>query len=149
MSFLQMLAGIGFAFRFSPTRILERRQGLAAWSGWLRKNETANHWSHAFRDIPQWNTFDYGNVDYWDRRYKQDTVPYDWYQRYGDVAHLLERYVPKASRIMMAGCGNAVMSKDMVADGYQEIINIDFSSVVIEMMQKKYQDVPQLKYMTM
>lgn len=37
----------------------------------------------------------------------------------------------------------------MVKDGYNEIVNIDISPVVIEAMKKKYQDVPQLKYMTM
>lgn len=39
----------------------------------------------------------------------------------------------------------AVLSEDMVNDGYKEIVNIDISSVVIEAMQKKYQDYPQLK----
>lgn len=38
-----------------------------------------------------------------------------------------------------------VMSEDMVTDGYVEIVNIDISSVVIEMMRKKYFDVPQLQ----
>ncbi|KAI4982362.1 hypothetical protein ZWY2020_022854 [Hordeum vulgare] len=42
-----------------------------------------------------------------------------------------------------------VMSEDMVADGYVEIINIDISSVLIEMMRKKYFDLPQLQYMQM
>jgi hypothetical protein len=37
------------------------------------------------------------------------------------------------------------MSEDMVADGYREIINIDISSVLIEMMRKKYFDLPQLQ----
>jgi hypothetical protein len=37
------------------------------------------------------------------------------------------------------------MSEDMAADGYREIINIDISSVLIEMMRKKYFDLPQLQ----
>lgn len=49
----------------------------------------------------------------------------------------------------MVGCGNAVISEDMVNDGYQEIINIDISSVVIEAMHTKYHDLPQLKYLKM
>ncbi|CAM6087950.1 unnamed protein product [Calypogeia fissa] len=47
----------------------------------------------------------------------------------------------------MGGCGNAVISEDMVNDGYQDIVNVDISSVVIEVMQKKYKDVPQLSYL--
>lgn len=37
------------------------------------------------------------------------------------------------------------MSEDMVSDGYAEIMNIDISSVVIEMMRKKYFNIPQLQ----
>ena len=39
----------------------------------------------------------------------------------------------------------AVMSEDMVNNGYCEIVNIDISSVVIAAMQSKYKDFPQLK----
>ncbi|CAI0560325.1 unnamed protein product [Linum tenue] len=42
-----------------------------------------------------------------------------------------------------------VMSEDMVKDGYEDIMNIDISSVAIEMMSKKYEYIPQLKYMKM
>lgn len=41
------------------------------------------------------------------------------------------------------------MSEDMVRDGYREIVNIDISSVAIGMMQKKYEHIPQLKYIHM
>jgi ubiquinone/menaquinone biosynthesis C-methylase UbiE len=49
----------------------------------------------------------------------------------------------------MVGCGNSLMSEDMVKDGYEDIMNVDISSVAIEMMQTKYASVPQLKYMQM
>lgn len=38
-----------------------------------------------------------------------------------------------------------VISEDMVKDGFEDIMNIDISSVAIEMMKKKYESVPQLK----
>ncbi|KAG6679754.1 hypothetical protein I3842_13G008200 [Carya illinoinensis] len=41
------------------------------------------------------------------------------------------------------------MSEDMVKDGYEDIMNIDISSVAIDMMRKKYGNIPQLKYMQM
>ena len=37
------------------------------------------------------------------------------------------------------------MSEDMVKDGYEEIMNIDISSVAIDMMRRKYEHIPQLK----
>lgn len=37
------------------------------------------------------------------------------------------------------------MSEDMVKDGYEDIINVDISSVAIDMMRRKYENIPQLK----
>ncbi|CAA2972123.1 methyltransferase 13 [Olea europaea subsp. europaea] len=37
----------------------------------------------------------------------------------------------------------------MVDDGYEDVVNIDISSVVIEAMQKKYSNRPHLKYIKM
>lgn len=37
------------------------------------------------------------------------------------------------------------MSEDMVKDGYEDIINIDISSVAIDMMRRKYENIPKLK----
>lgn len=39
------------------------------------------------------------------------------------------------------------MSEDMVKDGYEEIVNVDISTVAIDMMRRKYEDVPQMKCM--
>lgn len=41
------------------------------------------------------------------------------------------------------------MSEDMIKDGYEDIVNIDISSVAIEIMRRKYEHIPQLKYMQM
>ncbi|KAG6471277.1 hypothetical protein ZIOFF_072388 [Zingiber officinale] len=42
-----------------------------------------------------------------------------------------------------------VLGESMVDDGYQDVVNIDISSVVIEAMQEKYSDRPRLKYIKM
>lgn len=39
----------------------------------------------------------------------------------------------------------AVMSEDMVKDGYVEIVNVDISSVAIDMMRRKYEHIPELQ----
>lgn len=41
------------------------------------------------------------------------------------------------------------MSEDMIKDGYTEIMNIDISAIVIEMMKRKYAVVRQLKCNTL
>ncbi|XP_070043264.1 uncharacterized protein [Nicotiana tomentosiformis] len=103
------------------------------------------------RDVSACNTYNYGDALYWDARYLQEAGcgSFDWYQRYSALRPFVRNYVPTSSRILMVGCGNAVMSEDMVKDGYEEIVNVDISTVAIDMMRRKYEHVPQLKYMQM
>lgn len=78
-------------------------------------------------------------------------------------------YIPHHHhRVLVVGCGNsgislflsyftwfglsrlidfAAFSEGMVDDGYEDVVNIDISSVVIEAMQKKYSNRPHLKCM--
>ncbi|KAH7331211.1 hypothetical protein KP509_20G020300 [Ceratopteris richardii] len=92
---------------------------------------------------------DYGDPSFWDRTYAKGPETLEWYQSYSDIAPLLRRYVPTTCRVLMIGCGNAEISEDMVKNGYNEIVNIDNSAVVIKGMQEKYQHVPQLRYEVM
>lgn len=104
-----------------------------------------------FRDFSACNTYNYGDSLYWDARYIQEAScgSFDWYQRYSSLRLFVRKYIPTSSRVLMVGCGNALMSEDMVQDGYEEIMNIDISSVAIDMMRRKYENVPQLQYMQM
>jgi len=91
----------------------------------------------------------YGEAWYWDERYRKEAGPFDWYQKYPALAPLLRLYLAPHHRLLLVGCGNSVFGENMVDDGYQDVVNIDISSVVIEQMKKKYHDKPQLKYMKM
>ncbi|CAN6444822.1 unnamed protein product [Victoria cruziana] len=104
---------------------------------------------YAHRDVSNCNTYNYGDALYWDGRYLQEVPPYDWYQRYSALRPFVSRYIPKASRLLMLGCGTAVMSEEMINDGYEYVMNVDISSVAIHMMKKKNEHVPQLEYMQM
>nr|QTZ19567.1 methyltransferase 13 [Bixa orellana] len=92
----------------------------------------------------------YGEPWYWDNRYTNESGPFDWYQKYPPLAPLIHLYIPSYNqRILIVGCGNSAFSKSMVDDGYEDVVNIDISSVVVEAMQNKYSDRPQLKYIKM
>eukprot|EP00268_Persea_americana_P009249 TRINITY_DN13691_c0_g1_i1.p1 TRINITY_DN13691_c0_g1~~TRINITY_DN13691_c0_g1_i1.p1 ORF type:complete len:152 (-),score=33.61 TRINITY_DN13691_c0_g1_i1:586-1041(-) len=91
----------------------------------------------------------YGEPWYWDNRYSQDPGPFDWYQKYPALSPLLDLYLLRHHRILLVGCGNSALGEGMVGDGYKDLVNIDISSVVIEAMQKKYQERPELKYIKM
>ncbi|KAF2319664.1 hypothetical protein GH714_017902 [Hevea brasiliensis] len=90
-----------------------------------------------YRDVSSCNTYDYGDALCWDARYVQENASFDWYQRYSSLRPSVRRYIPTSSRVLMIGCGNSLMSEDMVKDGYEDIMNIDISSVAIEMMKKQ------------
>ena len=49
--------------------------------------------------------------------------------------------------ILVVGCGNSKMSEGMIDDGFQNIMNIDFSKNVIDKMTEHYAEkMPQLKF---
>ncbi|KAH6808566.1 S-adenosyl-L-methionine-dependent methyltransferases superfamily protein [Perilla frutescens var. frutescens] len=92
----------------------------------------------------------YGEAWYWDNRYAQDPSTFDWYQKYSSLAPLIRLYLPHHHHpILVVGCGNSAFSEGVVDDGYDEVINVDISSVVIEAMQRKYSNHPHLKYLVM
>ncbi|KAH9766449.1 methyltransferase 11 domain-containing protein [Citrus sinensis] len=81
----------------------------------------------------------YGEPWYWDNRYAHESGPFDWYQKYPSLAPLIKLYVPSHhQRILIVGCGNSAFSEGMVDDGYEDVVNVDISSVVIEAMMKNF-----------
>lgn len=91
-------------------------------------------------------TQSYSEQWYWDERYTNESDPFDWYQNYASLAPLINLYVPhRPHPVLVIGCGNSAFSEGMVDDGYEDVVSIDISSVVIDAMVKKYSDRPQLK----
>ncbi|KAF5355280.1 hypothetical protein D9758_006080 [Tetrapyrgos nigripes] len=91
-------------------------------------------------NLPQSND-QYGTKEYWNSRYAQeaDGSSFDWFKSYSDIAHIIHELIPeRASRILMLGCGNSKLSEEMYEDGYKNIVNIDYSAVVIEQMQNRH-----------
>ena len=83
----------------------------------------------------------YGDPKYWDERYtKYKDSTFDWLEDFKSLEPLLLQFIQKTDRILMLGCGNAELSEDMYDAGYQNITNIDISSVVIETMRERNAD---------
>uniref|UniRef100_A0A1J3GPX6 Methyltransferase-like protein 13 n=1 Tax=Noccaea caerulescens TaxID=107243 RepID=A0A1J3GPX6_NOCCA len=92
-------------------------------------------------------TQSYSEQWYWDDRYTNESEPFDWYQKYSSLAPLINLYVPLRNHpVLVIGCGNSAFSEGMVDDGYEDVVNIDISSVVIDSMNTKYSNRPQLKF---
>ncbi|KXJ26006.1 EEF1A lysine methyltransferase 4 [Exaiptasia diaphana] len=98
-------------------------------------------------DLPDKNET-YKLKEYWDERYSKEDS-FEWCKSYGDFKQLLSENINKGDRILMLGCGNSSLSEDMYRDGYINIVNIDFSPVVIENMRKKCQDMIDMEWRIM
>ena len=60
----------------------------------------------------------------------RDAGEFDWFKKYADIKQHLAPLIPsKDARILMLGCGNSTLSRDMYDDGYTNILNIDVSLV--------------------
>ncbi|KAI0738534.1 S-adenosyl-L-methionine-dependent methyltransferase [Daedaleopsis nitida] len=96
---------------------------------------------------------EYGTKKYWDQRYTQESEDssFDWFKSYSDVAEIMREIVPdKSSRILMLGCGNSTLSQDMYDDGYKNIVNTDYSAILIEKMRHKHeQSTPEMEWYEM
>jgi SAM-dependent methyltransferase len=82
----------------------------------------------------------YKDKAYWDERFK-DEQSYDWLLNFQQIKdHLLPLIKTLESKILVIGCGNSSFSADLYDAGYENIVNIDFSVVVIDSMRAKYKD---------
>ncbi|CAD6887853.1 unnamed protein product [Tilletia controversa] len=89
------------------------------------------------------NNAEFQTLEYWDRRYRakaaQGEQVFEWFKGYEEIRDTLTELIPdRNARILMLGCGNSGLSADMVADGYSNITNLDFSTVVIEQMKEQH-----------
>lgn len=89
--------------------------------------------------------------DYWDARFQQEEK-YDWLVTYAQVRASLLPHLRQnpAQRILVVGCGNSTFSADLYDDGFHNITNIDFSSVVIDNMRAAHEKQrPEMQWVTM
>ncbi|CAD8191305.1 unnamed protein product [Paramecium octaurelia] len=84
----------------------------------------------------------YGKLEYWERRYSENDKPFEWYQNYDNLKDIVTQYINHNSRILNIGCGNSNIPEDMYKEGYQWIVNLDFSKAVIEFMKEKFKSYP-------
>lgn len=49
----------------------------------------------------------YGESWYWDKRYANESGPFDWYQKYHSLEPLINLYIPRGRKVLVVGCGNS------------------------------------------
>ncbi len=82
----------------------------------------------------------YSELSYWNQRYQSlgKGINYDYIASFEMLKELLEGYLTETSiKILIVGCGNSAFSEELYDLGYHNIINIDFSDVVINQLKEK------------
>lgn len=73
--------------------------------------------------------------------------PFEWYYPFQQFADMLNERVAKSARIMDAGCGNSELIQNLVDDGFEEVVGVDFSRVAIDQLKKRCEDYPEIELM--
>lgn len=80
----------------------------------------------------------YGRIHFWDEWYTNEPEPFEWYYPYKKFAGVINDHVAKEAKSLYAGCGNSYFLEDMVKDGFIDVVGVDFSRVVIDMLKVRY-----------
>jgi ubiquinone/menaquinone biosynthesis C-methylase UbiE len=88
--------------------------------------------------LPKCNS-DYATKEYWNWRYEHEEN-YEWFKTYQDLKPVLSKYIKKRHKVLVVGCGNSELSANLYDDHEgMEIVNIDYSEIVIQKMTTKNQ----------
>lgn len=79
----------------------------------------------------------YSRRDYWDWRFEQEGAK-EWLADYATLRPLLRPLLQPHHRILLLGCGNSSLGADLHADGFVEVVNTDFSEVVVARQRRRY-----------
>lgn len=81
---------------------------------------------------------DYGTTEYWEERYRNDSNPYDWYQRWENMKELLKDYMTLDDKILVIGNGTSRLPEEIYDEGYRGVEAMDISTVAVEIMHERF-----------
>ncbi|XP_054549450.1 eEF1A lysine and N-terminal methyltransferase isoform X2 [Talpa occidentalis] len=81
---------------------------------------------------------EFGSADYWEKFFQQrGKKAFEWYGTYLELCGVLHKYIKPREKVLVVGCGNSELSEQLYDVGYQDIVNIDISEVVIKQMKDR------------
>eukprot|EP00933_Yihiella_yeosuensis_P018171 TRINITY_DN15019_c0_g1_i1.p1 TRINITY_DN15019_c0_g1~~TRINITY_DN15019_c0_g1_i1.p1 ORF type:complete len:218 (+),score=43.47 TRINITY_DN15019_c0_g1_i1:102-755(+) len=96
---------------------------------------------------------DYGSgPKYWNKRYKEDTKPFEWLESFVELESLIKEATAGklTAEVLNVGCGTSPLPENMYDHGYKDIVNIDTAGVCIRQMSEKNRVLrPELKWLEM
>ncbi|GHJ90055.1 hypothetical protein NliqN6_6457 [Naganishia liquefaciens] len=106
--------------------------------------------------LPEDNT-GYGTQEYWEKRYASEgqDSSFDWFLQPEYLLPLLEPYLlecgkGKDVRVLMLGCGNSLLGEVMYDAGYHNVVNVDYSAILIAQMRARHAELrPDMQWLEM
>eukprot|EP01006_Ploeotia_vitrea_P031673 TRINITY_DN63987_c0_g1_i4.p1 TRINITY_DN63987_c0_g1~~TRINITY_DN63987_c0_g1_i4.p1 ORF type:complete len:212 (+),score=31.48 TRINITY_DN63987_c0_g1_i4:28-663(+) len=99
-------------------------------------------------DIPN-DVNEYKKQEYWDKRYTNEES-YEWLRKFDDIKDVLAEQLKPHHKLLHVGCGNSSLGVDLLQAGLVDtVVNVDYSSVVIERMKKKFGESKNLQWLQM
>jgi EEF1A lysine methyltransferase 4 len=90
----------------------------------------------------------YKTKEYWDERFQKEET-YDWLLTYQQIKSSISQFLRPDQTILIIGCGNSTFSADLYDDGFHNIVNIDFSKIVIDRMSEANKSRPHMTWLDM
>eukprot|EP00928_Gymnodinium_smaydae_P059460 TRINITY_DN42805_c0_g1_i1.p1 TRINITY_DN42805_c0_g1~~TRINITY_DN42805_c0_g1_i1.p1 ORF type:complete len:194 (-),score=29.74 TRINITY_DN42805_c0_g1_i1:246-827(-) len=78
----------------------------------------------------------YSKADYWEQRYSENAVPFDFYQRWEGLKDTLVPTLKAGAPILILGSGTSRLSEDLHGDGFTDVTNIDLAESAIEALKQ-------------
>jgi ubiquinone/menaquinone biosynthesis C-methylase UbiE len=91
---------------------------------------------------------DFSSPSYWNAHYGKATDVFEWYQPWPSFKPFLKASVVYHGRALNVGCGTSQMSLQLLKDGFQKVISIDFSEIIINQMTARYAREARLEWRT-
>jgi ubiquinone/menaquinone biosynthesis C-methylase UbiE len=88
----------------------------------------------------------YSEAVYWNNRYEKEPEPFDWYQPWSRLKTVILPLLPVRGVALDVGCGNCPMTSELLQDGFEEVVGLDVSSVVIRQNEQRFASEPRLKW---
>lgn len=81
---------------------------------------------------------EFGSADYWEKFFQhRGKKTFEWYGTYLELCEVLHKYIKPKEKVLVIGCGSSELSEQLYDVGYQDIVNIDISEVVIKQMKER------------
>ena len=89
------------------------------------------------QNLYQFSKMQYWSPNFWNAKYQSNCSHFEWLAYWPDFRDLVTQYLKKSAVALDVGCGTSHLGRDLVDEGFQKVVCLDFSEVVINKLKEK------------